>query len=59
MLMNMEGSSLCINNSWNFMGGNIMEMLANNIEFITISTTGNATDFGDLTSSTSRSWFWW
>ena len=32
------------------MGGNTPSGLVNSMEFVTIATTGDATDFGDLTS---------
>ena len=35
-------------------GGNPGSSLINNIDFLTISTTGNTQDFGDLTAATSN-----
>ena len=34
-----------------FAGGNLLPAMSNSIDYVTIATTGNAADFGDLTAS--------
>jgi len=49
-------SSACNNETRGcFMGGHPYYSIRNNIDYITISSTGDATDFGDISSGTSNS----
>ena len=42
---------MSIINSWNFAGGSGSTPPGNDIDYITISTLGNAADFGDLSTA--------
>jgi len=50
-----EGSACNNDTRGCFMGGHPYYSIRNNIDYITISSTGDATDFGDISSGTSNS----